>query len=90
MQKLTLVNCVAHAAVNSPGAVQLLVCLLTCLDNLFEECHRAIKGITGPMLSFKSFRSARNVIALLNPCTCCARNHCDMWLFFRRPAPNKA
>jgi putative transposase len=33
------------------------------LNNLIEQDHRAIKRMTKPMLNFKSFRSARNVLA---------------------------
>jgi putative transposase len=33
------------------------------LNNIVEQDHRAIKRITKPMLNFKSFRSARNVLA---------------------------
>ena len=28
-----------------------------------EQDHRAIKRVTGPMLNFKSFQAARNVLA---------------------------
>ena len=33
------------------------------LNNIVEQDHRAIKRITRPMLGFKSFRTARNVLA---------------------------
>ena len=33
------------------------------LNNIIEQDHRAIKRVTGPMLNFKSFRAARNVLA---------------------------
>ena len=33
------------------------------LNNIVEQDHRAIKRITRPMLGFKSFRSAANVLA---------------------------
>ena len=33
------------------------------LNNIVEQDHRAVKRITKPMLGFKSFRSARNVLA---------------------------
>jgi transposase-like protein len=33
------------------------------LNNIVEQDHRAIKRVTKPMLNFKSFRSARNVLA---------------------------
>ena len=33
------------------------------LNNIVEQIHRAIKRIARPMLNFKSFRAARNVLA---------------------------
>ena len=33
------------------------------LNNIVEQDHRAIKRVTRPMLGFKSFRSAKNIIA---------------------------
>ena len=33
------------------------------LNNIVEQDHRAIKRVTKPMLNFKSFRSARKVLA---------------------------
>lgn len=33
------------------------------LNNIVEQDHRAIKRVTKPMLNFKSFRSAKNVLA---------------------------
>ena len=33
------------------------------LNNIVEKNHRAIKRVTRPMLNFKSFRAARNVLA---------------------------
>jgi len=33
------------------------------LNNIIEQDHRAIKRVTKPMLNFKSFRAARNVLA---------------------------
>ena len=33
------------------------------LNNIIKQDHRAIKHMTKPMLNFKSFRSARNVLA---------------------------
>lgn len=33
------------------------------LNNIVEQDHRAIKRLTRPMLGFKSFRSASNVLA---------------------------
>ena len=33
------------------------------LNNIVEQDHRAIKRVTKPMLNFKSFRAAKNVLA---------------------------
>ena len=33
------------------------------LNNIVEQDHRAIKRVTRPMLGFKSFRPARNILA---------------------------
>lgn len=33
------------------------------LNNIVEQDHRAVKRVTRPMLGFKSFRSARNILA---------------------------
>ena len=33
------------------------------LNNLVEQDHRAIKRVTRPMLNFKSFRTARSILA---------------------------
>lgn len=33
------------------------------LNNIIEQDHRAIKRVTKPMLNFKSFRAATNVLA---------------------------
>jgi putative transposase len=33
------------------------------LNNMFEQDHRAVKRVTRPMLGFKSFYAAANVLA---------------------------
>jgi len=33
------------------------------LNNIVEQDHRAVKRITKPMLGFKSFRSAKSILA---------------------------
>ncbi len=33
------------------------------LNNIVEQDHRVIKRVTGPMLGFKSFQSAKNILA---------------------------
>ena len=37
------------------------------LNNIVEQDHRTIKRITRPMLSFKSFRAARAILASIEP-----------------------
>ena len=39
------------------------VVLTKYLNNIVEQDHRAIKRVTRPMFNFKSFHSARNVLA---------------------------
>ena len=41
----------------------ILVRQVKYLNNLVEQDHRAIKGVTKPMLNFKSFRTARSILA---------------------------
>ena len=41
----------------------ILVRQVKYLNNIVEQDHRAIKRVTKPMLNFKSFRSARCVLA---------------------------
>ena len=43
--------------------ITILVRQVKYLNNIVEQDHRAVKRITKPMLGFKSFRSARNVLA---------------------------
>ena len=42
--------------------IPILVRQAKFLNNIVEQDHRAVKRITKPMLGFKSFRSARNVL----------------------------
>ena len=43
--------------------IPILVRQVKYLNNIVEQDHRAVKRITKPVLGFKSFRSARNVLA---------------------------
>jgi putative transposase len=43
--------------------LSILVRQVKYLNNIVEQDHRAVKRITKPMLGFKSFRSARDVLA---------------------------
>ena len=48
-----------NADMNAPVVVR----QVKYLNNIVEQDHRAIKRVTKPMLNFKSFRSAKNVLA---------------------------
>ena len=41
----------------------ILVRQVKYLNNIVEEDHRAIERVTKPMLNFKSFQSAKSVLA---------------------------
>lgn len=43
--------------------LSILIRQVKYLNNIVEQDHRAVKRVTKPMLGFKSFRSARNVLA---------------------------
>ena len=44
-------------------AISVIVRQVKYLNNIVEQDHRAIKRITKPMLGFKSFHAAKNVLA---------------------------
>jgi putative transposase len=56
-------NKAAIDAINAGRDVPIVVRQVKYLNNIVEQDHRAIKRVTRPMLNFKSFRSARNVLA---------------------------
>ena len=66
-EKITMDKSGANKAVmdeiNGRGDAPIIVRQVKCLNNILEQDHRAIKRITRPMLNFKSFRAARNVLA---------------------------
>ena len=43
--------------------LSLIVWQVKYLNNMVEQDHRGIKRVTRPMLGFKSFRAARNILA---------------------------
>ena len=43
--------------------ISVIVRQVKYLNNIIEQDHRAIKRITKPMLGFKSFHAAKNVLA---------------------------
>ena len=66
-EKVTLdksgANKAAMDEINARGDALSIVRQVKYLNNIVEQDHRAIKRITRPMLNFKSFRSAKNVLA---------------------------
>ena len=56
-------NKAAMDEINGRGETLIIVRQVKYLNNIVEQDHRAIKRVTRPMLTFKSFRSAKNVLA---------------------------
>ena len=56
-------NNAAMDEINARGDAPIIVRQVKYLNNIVEQDHRAIKRVTRPMLNFKSFRSAKNVLA---------------------------
>ena len=56
-------NKAAMDEINARGETPVIVRQVKYLNNIVEQDHRAIKRVTKPMLNFKSFRTAKNVLA---------------------------
>jgi putative transposase len=56
-------NKAAIDAINTGRDVPILVRQVKYLNNIVAQNHRALKRVTGPMLNFKSFRTAGSVLA---------------------------
>lgn len=56
-------NTAAIESIKTDACVDILMHQNKYLNNIVEQDHRAIKRVTGPMVGFKSFWSARIVIA---------------------------
>ncbi len=56
-------NKAAIDEINRSQDVPIFVRQVKYINNIVEQDHRAIKRVTRPMLNFKSFRSASNVLA---------------------------
>ena len=56
-------NKAAIDAINAGRDVPIVVRQIKYLNHIVEQDHRAIKRVTGPMLHFTSFQSARKVLA---------------------------
>ena len=56
-------NKAAMDEINTSREMPILVRQVKYLNNLVEQDHQAIKRVTRPMLNFKSFRTARSILA---------------------------
>ncbi len=56
-------NKAAMDEINARSETPVIARQVKYLNNIVEQDHRAIKRVTKPMLNFKSFRAARNVLA---------------------------
>ena len=59
----TVLSVAGMDEINARGDAPIIVRQVKYLNNIVEQDHRAIKRVTRPMLNFKSFRSAKNVLA---------------------------
>jgi transposase-like protein len=55
-------NNAAMDEINARSEIPIIVRQVKYLNNIVEQDHRAIKRVTKPMLNFKSFQAARNVL----------------------------
>jgi transposase-like protein len=56
-------NKAAIDEINAKGEIPVVVRQVKYLNNIVEQDHRAVKRMTKPMLGFKSFQSAKNILA---------------------------
>ena len=56
-------NKVAMDEINARGEMPIIVRQVKYLNNIVEQDHRLVKRIIKPMLNFKLFRAAKNVLA---------------------------
>ena len=56
-------NKAAIDEINAGRKIPIIVRQVKYLNNVVEQDHRVVKRVTKPMLNFKSFRSAKNVLA---------------------------
>jgi transposase-like protein len=66
-EKITMDKSGANKAaideINADMEIAMLVRQIKYLNNIVEQDHRAVKRITKPMLGFKSFQSAKSILA---------------------------
>ena len=56
-------NKAAIDGINADMEIPMVVRQIKYLNNIVEQDHRAVKRITNPMLGFKSFQSAKSILA---------------------------
>lgn len=56
-------NKAAIDGINASRETPIVVRQVKYLNNIVEQDHRAVKRVTKPMLNFKSFRAAKNLLA---------------------------
>ena len=56
-------NKAAIDEINANREIPIVVRQVKYLNNIVEQDHRAVKRVTKPMLGFKSFQSAKNILA---------------------------
>lgn len=56
-------NKAAIDAINADREIPIVVRQAKYLNNIVEQGHRAVKRVTRPMLGFRSFQTAKNVLA---------------------------
>ena len=56
-------NKAAIDEINASREIPMVVRQVKYLNNIVEQDHRAVKRMTKPMLGFKSFQSAKNILA---------------------------
>ena len=56
-------NKAAIDGINADMEIPMVVRQIKYLNNIVEQDHRAVKRITKPMLGFKSFQSAKSILA---------------------------
>lgn len=58
-------NKTAIDEINASMKIPMVVLQIKYLNNIVEQDHRAVKRITKPMLGFKSLRSAKSILAVI-------------------------
>lgn len=56
-------NKAAMDEIHCRGETPVIIQQVKYLNNIVQQDHRAVKGVTKPRLNFQSFRSTRNVLA---------------------------